>query len=150
MGAVACYDASGNSIDCSTAGSSSSCFGDLGDGTIQEVDCSSYSAVALTGPAVSSPTLTGALSANSSQTGGGTVHSVTSPGTSTTNAELQAVSALATLGTTAYVASQQPSPPQRTVTASGLTLPSTSMTTILLIVVAVIVAFFAFGGRKKT
>jgi hypothetical protein len=78
---------------------------------------------------------TGAMSANSGSTGGGTTTAVSTNGTSVSSL----ASSLASIGAATYVASNAPA--KTTIGLSGISIPSTSTTTLLLLGVAVIAAF---------
>ena len=78
---------------------------------------------------------TGALSANSGATGGGTTTAVASNGTSISSL----ATSLASIGAQTYVASNAPATTK--IGLGGVSIPSTSTTTLLLLGVAVIAAF---------
>lgn len=155
MATATCLDSNQNAVSCGDADCSYGPCGDVtttgsqsGSGCLDQnqnpVPCNSPNCTYgdCAGPS-SSSALTGALSANSGSTGGGTTTAVASNGTGIGSI----VAALANVGAQTYVATNQP--PKTTIGLSGVSLPSTSTTTLLLLGVAVIVAFFAFGGKKR-
>ena len=136
-----CYDIDGNPVDCAAPQGTGpgQCYNGGFDLNGNDVNCTGPSATATPGPGS-----TGALSANASATGGGTKMSVTSNQTSIVSPAL--IASLATIGAQTYAATQTP-PPTTRISPSGISIPSTGTTTLLLLGLAIVAGFFIF--RKK-
>jgi len=152
---IACSDPSCFNGPCSSAGAQSSVAGPCAtgyDSTGESVGCTSPLAIqcydangneVFTGCGTGasgavSPNSTGALSSNAAATGGGAVPALASNGTGIASI----IGSLATIGTSTYISAT--APPKTSIGLSGISVPSTSSTTLLLIVVAVIVGFVVF------
>ncbi len=144
-----CFDVNNVPQDCGAASDSggSSCF----DDTAQEVSCSEVGGyasaldtalvpvVSTSGPAAANASATGAIGA--SRTGGG---AVAAPGPSL----FSQISALIPVGANAYAATQQPPKNTITVGKSGVAIP-TSAGSLLLVGALVVAGIFLYTASKK-
>jgi hypothetical protein len=138
-----CYDNTGTVVSCDDPSVVTDSAGNNGSQGDAAVSCAGAQAAVDTGVSPSIAAATGSVaSANSGNAAPGL-----GGGGNPTSSISSLVTALATVGTTAYAASQQPTAARPVSAATGASLFS-GTGGIVLIIAAVLIAFLVFGGKK--